>query len=56
MQLGVGVKGLRNEIKAEYIMLLLKLKEASITESQSVWRFGHCLGLGVVDKLDRFSG
>ena len=50
----LGVKGLRNEIKAEYKMLLLK--EASITESQSVWRFGHCLGLGVVDKLDRFSG
>jgi len=35
---------------------MLLLKEASITGSQSVWRFGHCLGLGVVDKLDRFSG
>jgi len=35
---------------------MLLLKEASITGSQSVWRFGHCVGLGVVDKLDdRFS-
>jgi len=51
--LQLGVKGLRNEIKAEYNAAA---KRSWHHWEQSVWRFGHCLGLGVVDKLDRFSG
>ena len=37
MQLQLGVKGPRNEIKAEYNAAAKK--EASITGSQSIWRF-----------------